>query len=149
MLRNVVGERQIWYEIYKKNLKFRRSRHKSEESNEGKKRVLILGAGMVSAPVVEYLHRDPKILINVCSHLKEESDRLANRYHGVESTYLNVTDNPESLSRLCAENDVVISLLPYALHGLVAKKCIEAKTHLVTASYVTDAVRDLHERYCI
>lgn len=102
---------------------------------------------MVSAPVVEYLHRDPKVLINVCSHLKEESDRLANRYHGVESTYLNVTDNPESLNRLCAENDVVISLLPYALHGLVAKSCIEAKTHLVTASYVTDAVRELHERY--
>lgn len=125
---------------------FRRSRHKSEESTEGKKRVLVLGAGMVSAPVVEYLYRDPKLLINVCSHLKEESDRLANRYVGVKSTYLNVTDSPEDLRALCEENDVVISLLPYALHGLVAKNCIEAKTHMVTASYVTDQVRELHAR---
>lgn len=101
---------------------------------------------MVSAPVVEYLHRDPNVVINVCSHLKEESDRLASRYHGVRSTYLNVMENPENLQSLCAESDVVISLLPYALHGLVAKHCVEAKTHMVTASYVTDHVREYHER---
>lgn len=100
---------------------------------------------MVSAPVVEYLHRDPKVHINVCSHLKEESDRLANRYAGVESTYLNVTENPDALQQLCADADCVVSLLPYALHGLVAKHCIAARTHLVTASYVTDAVREQHE----
>lgn len=100
---------------------------------------------MVSAPVVEYLHRDKNIHINVCSHLREESDRLADRYFGVQSSYLNVNDNPEHLTHLCEESDVVISLLPYSLHGLVAKHCIETKTHLVTASYVTDEVRDLHE----
>lgn len=100
---------------------------------------------MVSAPVVEYLHRDPKVHINVCSHLKEESDKLANRYNGVDSTYLNVMENPEGLQSLVANSDVVISLLPYGLHGLVAKHCIEAKTHMVTASYVTDAVRELHD----
>lgn len=122
------------------------SRHKSsEESSENKKRVLILGAGMVSAPVVEYLHRDPKVHINVCSHHKDESDKLANRYDGVESTYLNVNENPGGLQQLVANSDVVISLLPYGLHGLVAEHCIEAKTHLVTASYVTDAVRALHD----
>lgn len=123
-----------------------KSRHKSVESPEGKKRILILGAGMVSAPVVEYLHRDPKVHIQVCSHIKEESDKLAARYEGVESTYLNVTENPDNLQKLIAGNDVVISLLPYSLHGAVANHCIEAKTHLVTASYVTDAVRELHEK---
>lgn len=111
-----------------------------------KRRVLILGAGMVSAPVVEYLYRDEEISINVCSHLKDESDRLASRYPGVKSTYLHVTENPGHLANLCAENDVVISLLPYALHGLVAEHCIEVGTHMVTASYITDHVRSLHDR---
>lgn len=111
-----------------------------------KKRVLVLGAGMVSAPVVEYLHRDDNLYITVCSQIKDESDKLANRYPGVESNYLNVTESIDGLSSLCAESDVVISLLPYALHGLVAKHCIEAKTHLVTASYVTQQVKELHER---
>lgn len=133
-------------ELTMNNFSSKSSRHKSEASPEGKKRVLILGAGMVSAPVVEYLHRDEKVHIQVCSHLKDESDKLANRYDGVESTYLNVTDNPDSLQQLVAGSDVVISLLPYSLHGLVAEHCIQAKTHLVTASYVTEAVRGLHEK---
>lgn len=101
---------------------------------------------MVSAPVVEYLHRDGKFHINVCSHLKEESDKLANRYPGIESSYLSVTENPGHLQGFCKDSDVVISLLPYSLHGLVAQNCIDAKTHMVTASYVTNEVKELHER---
>lgn len=62
---------------------------------------------MVSAPVVEYLHRDEKLHITACSHLKEESDKLAQRYPGVESVYLNVTENPGHLSGLCEDSDVV------------------------------------------
>lgn len=122
-----------------------KSRHKIEGSDEGKKRLLVLGAGMVSAPLVEWLHRDKKIAITICSHLKEESDRLAYRYPGVDSMYLNVTENPSQLQELCDKADVVVSLLPYALHGLVARHCVDQKTHLVTASYVTAEVQALHE----
>ena len=122
-----------------------RSRHKSDVSAEGKKQVLVLGAGFVSAPLVEYLHRNDKYQIQVASHLKEESDRLADRYHGVESLYLDVNSNEENLGALIANSDVVVSLLPYGLHGQVAKYCVEAGTHLVTASYVTDAVREFDQ----
>lgn len=62
---------------------------------------------MVSAPVVEYLHRDGKLHITAASHLKDESDKLAQRYPGVESIYLNVTENPCHLSGLCEDSDVV------------------------------------------
>lgn len=54
-------------------------------------------------------------------------------------------DNPELLGEYCKNSDVVISLLPYALHGEVAKHCIANKAHLITASYVTDAVQELHD----
>lgn len=63
----------------------------------------------------------------------------------MEANYIDVQENLELLGDLCADSDVVISLLPYALHGQVAKHCIANKTHLVTASYVTDAVQELHE----
>lgn len=123
-----------------------RTKHKTiEGSPTGKKRILILGAGMVSAPLVEYLSRDNDISMRVCSQIKEEADRLAFRYNNVESSYMNVLENQEHLAKLCAESDCVVSLLPYALHGLVAKYCVEGKTHLVTASYESEEVRSLHD----
>lgn len=70
---------------------------------------------------------------------------MANRYPGVESNYLSVEENDDHLAKMCADSDVVVSLLPYGLHGRVAKHCIDGKTHLVTASYVTDEVQALHE----
>uniref|UniRef100_A0A182P494 Alpha-aminoadipic semialdehyde synthase, mitochondrial n=1 Tax=Anopheles epiroticus TaxID=199890 RepID=A0A182P494_9DIPT len=121
-----------------------RSRHKTEGSYEGKKRVLVLGAGFVSAPLVEYLHRESNVSIKVASQYKEEADRLAHRYQGVESVYLNVQDESANLQNLCEESDVVVSLLPYSLHSVIAKHCIAGKTHLVTASYVNDDISALH-----
>ncbi|MCC7028729.1 MAG: saccharopine dehydrogenase [Chitinophagaceae bacterium] len=38
----------------------------------------------------------------------------------------------------------MISLLPPALHIIIARDCLELKKNLVTASYVSDEVRDLH-----
>ncbi len=41
--------------------------------------------------------------------------------------------------------DLVISLLPPSMHVIVAKDCLDLKTHLVTASYVSDEMAALHE----
>ena len=35
------------------------------------KRVLLLGAGYVSEPVVDYLTRDPKISVTICKGAKQ------------------------------------------------------------------------------
>lgn len=95
-------------------MNFRRHHHKSDSNaSNGRKQVLILGAGMVCAPVVEYLYRDERLCINVCSQFKDEADRIANKFPGVQSTYLNVTENPNHLADLCRKSDVVLSLLPY------------------------------------
>ena len=44
------------------------------------KKVLVLGAGYVSAPVVDYLTRDQSIGITIASALKEEAKKVAQRY---------------------------------------------------------------------
>lgn len=106
--------------------------------------MVVLGAGYVSAPVVEYLHRDKNIGIVVCSQLKEEADALANKYPGVEPVFLNVLERPDTLKDVVSSADVVVSLLPYSLHHLIAKTCIDTKTHLVTASYMNEDVKALH-----
>ncbi|XP_075154034.1 lysine ketoglutarate reductase/saccharopine dehydrogenase [Haematobia irritans] len=122
-----------------------RSRHKIEGCDNNNKKVLVLGAGMVSAPLVEWLHREKDVSITVCSQIKEEADRLANQYAGVEGVYLNVTEGTDHLQELCGRADVVVSLLPYSLHGMVARCCVKEKTHMVTASYVNDEITALHE----
>ncbi|XP_065355629.1 alpha-aminoadipic semialdehyde synthase, mitochondrial [Calliphora vicina] len=122
-----------------------RSRHKIEGRSESDKKVLVLGAGMVSAPLVEWLHREKDVSITVCSQIKDEADRLANQYAGVDSVYLDVNESTDHLQELCGKADVVISLLPYSLHGMVAKYCVAEKTHMVTASYLNDEISGLHE----
>ncbi len=51
--------------------------------------------------------------------------------------------NEAERDRLVSEADVVISLLPPTLHFLVATSCLRLRRHLLTASYVDDAIRAL------
>ncbi|PBC30496.1 alpha-aminoadipic semialdehyde synthase, mitochondrial [Apis cerana] len=121
-----------------------RCKHKADDKAQTKK-VVVLGAGHVSGPLVEYLHRDNNIRLIVASQLKEEADILANNFPGVEPVLLNVVERPDTLNDIVKSADVVVSLLPYSLHHVVANACIHAKTHLVTASYMNEDVRSLHE----
>ena len=122
-----------------------RSKHKADNREEQNKTVVVLGAGYVSAPLVEYLHRASNIRLIVASQLKEEADVLANKFPGVESVFLNVLERPDTLNDIVSSADVVVSLLPYSLHHVIGKACIAAKTHLVTASYTNENVKALHD----
>ena len=39
------------------------------------------------------------------------------------------------------------SLLPVPFHVGVAERCIAKQKHMVTASYISPAMRELHEKY--
>lgn len=114
------------------------------ESGQKEKSVLIVGAGRVAAPLVEYLHRDASIGITVACEKIELGDQLANSYNGVESIYLNALDNGNGLQDLINKSDVVVSILPANLHHIVAKACIKGQTHMVTASYMSNEIKNLH-----
>ena len=45
--------------------------------------------------------------------------------------------------------DILQSLLPVPFHPSVAELCIKNRKHLVTASYISPAMRELHDRYVI
>lgn len=42
-------------------------------------------------------------------------------------------------------SDVVVSILPANLHPIIAKICINEGVHMVTASYMSNEVKDLHQ----
>ncbi|KAJ7405060.1 Alpha-aminoadipic semialdehyde synthase, mitochondrial [Pitangus sulphuratus] len=126
--------------------KLRESREQAQSQKMGdEKKVLLLGSGYVSGPVLEYLTRDSNIGITVVSVMKEQLEQLTKKYSNVTSVHMDVLKHEGKLSSLVKKHDLVISLLPYSAHPFVAKKCIENKVNLVTASYLTPAMKELQE----
>jgi alpha-aminoadipic semialdehyde synthase len=54
--------------------------------------------------------------------------------------------NRGQLEGLVKDADVVVSLLPAPLHPMVAELCIGNRKNMVTASYVSPAIKELHSR---
>ncbi|OQR79277.1 alpha-aminoadipic semialdehyde synthase [Tropilaelaps mercedesae] len=121
-----------------------KSMKKVTTSQRPQKKVLCLGAGYVSAPLIEYLCRDGDIQVTVASAIQKEAEELAAKYDNVESAVLDVTESVNGLSNLVRESDLVISLLPYSLHAKVAEHCIDHRTNMVTASYLLPELKELH-----
>ncbi|PFH49159.1 hypothetical protein AMATHDRAFT_148287 [Amanita thiersii Skay4041] len=113
-----------------------------------KKRVLLLGSGMVAGPAVGHIAQRNDVELVVASNIPGELQSLAKRYSNVNYKSINMSVEG-SLSSLVAGSDVVIrqvDLLPAALHVQAAELCIQHKKHLVTASYISSEMRSLHDR---
>uniref|UniRef100_A0A8C7ILV5 Aminoadipate-semialdehyde synthase n=1 Tax=Oncorhynchus kisutch TaxID=8019 RepID=A0A8C7ILV5_ONCKI len=115
------------------------------ERRSGMKRVLLLGSGYVSGPVIEYLTRDPGTQITVASVLLTQAEELAGKYPNTIPVMLDVTSQEGHLESLVKDHDLVISMLPYGYHPVIAKHCINKKVNMVTASYLSPAMKDLQQ----
>ncbi|KAI9355755.1 Saccharopine dehydrogenase-domain-containing protein [Pilaira anomala] len=127
------------YEGLKKHLP------KSVSHGTQKKTVLLLGSGMVAAPLVEHLMNRPDVKIVVASNVAEEAKALVTGHLNAESVPLDISNHQE-LSRLVENSDVVVSLVPAFLHTQVANACIEQRKHMVTASYVSPEMNALEKK---
>ena len=107
-------------------------------------KVLILGAGLVARPLVRYLLDQPNFKVEVASRTVSKAIKLIDNHPQGEAKELNLKDE-ESLKEEIAEVDIVISMVPYAFHPKVAKYCVDYSKHMVTTSYVSQAMKDLDE----
>jgi len=105
------------------------------------KKVLILGAGLVVKPMVEYLLENG-FGLTVATTTKEKADRMIKGHHNGASLKWS-TDEGDTLERLVNEHDIAVSFLPYRHHTLVARACIRNKKPLVTTSYVQTEMQNL------
>jgi saccharopine dehydrogenase-like NADP-dependent oxidoreductase len=109
------------------------------------KNVLILGAGLVTRPIVRYLLDQPDFNITVASRTVSKAEKLIDGHpRGKAKTLL--VDDKSALSDLVSKADIVVSLVPYAYHPIVAGLCIEMGKQMVTTSYVSDAMKNLDNR---
>lgn len=108
------------------------------------KKVLVLGAGYVAGPLVDYLTRDKTIHVTIGSALQNQGEALV-KTENAEHIVLDVTKGHGPLEKLIEDSTLVVSLLPYSLHPTIAEKCIKHKINMVTASYLTPEMRQLHQ----
>ncbi|MCK4715719.1 MAG: saccharopine dehydrogenase NADP-binding domain-containing protein [Candidatus Marinimicrobia bacterium] len=109
------------------------------------KNVLVLGAGLVSRPLVRYLLNVPEFHVKVASRTVSKAVKLIDGHPRGEARALNVRDDAQ-LEELVKECDLAISLLPYVYHVKVAELCIKYKKNMVTTSYISDAMKALDQR---
>jgi len=109
------------------------------------KKILVLGAGMVSRPLVRYLLDQPDYFVKMASRTISKAEKIVDSHKRGEAISLNISNN-SLLDQLISESDIIVSLLPYIYHVKVAKLCIKHKKTLVTTSYVNDEMRKLNNQ---
>jgi saccharopine dehydrogenase (NADP+, L-glutamate forming) len=112
---------------------------------EKMKTILVLGAGMVSRPMIRYLLDQPEYHVIMASRTVSKAEQMINGHPRGEAFSLDVNDD-KKVEELVSKADVVVSLLPYTYHVKVAEMCIEHKKQMITTSYVSDAMRALDKR---
>jgi alpha-aminoadipic semialdehyde synthase len=110
-----------------------------------RKNILLLGSGFVSAPLVEYLVRNPNYTITIASNDIQEANDLANQKSQCLTVQLDITDS-EALSKLISHTDIVVSFVPAFMHVKVAEQCLQHGKNMVTASYISPGMKDLHSK---
>lgn len=98
------------------------------------KKVLILGAGLVVKPMVEYLLENGFHVL-VATRTRSKADELINGHPNGKSLSW-AMDDTQTLEKLVMEYDIAVSLLPYKHHVDVAHICIRHGKSLVTTSYI-------------
>ena len=109
------------------------------------KTILLFGAGKSATILIDYLQK--LATDGFCNVMIADIDLqlLKDKINDNQLVSLHKIDIKNKLERnnLVAKADVVISLMPPSLHYLIAISCIEFKKHLLTASYVDDAIKKL------
>jgi saccharopine dehydrogenase-like NADP-dependent oxidoreductase len=106
------------------------------------KSVLILGAGLVTRPHVRYLLGVPDFQVIVASRTVRKAQALVDGHPRGKAVALDVNDEG-ALEDLVRQADLAVSMLPYVYHPKVAALCVKHRKHMVTTSYVKEAMRDL------
>ena len=108
--------------------------------------ILIIGAGRSASSLIQYLLNksdQEKLHILIADLSLELAQKKANNHPNATAIALDIY-NESQRHWAIQKSNIVISMLPAQLHIEVAKDCIVYKQHLVTASYLTDAMQELN-----
>jgi saccharopine dehydrogenase (NADP+, L-glutamate forming) len=111
------------------------------------KTILLFGAGKSATCLIEYLgncceENDWKLL--VCDTNIEVAESKIKAFKSAKALSIDVSDEKKR-HEIIFISDIVISMLPPALHFLVAKDCVQFSKDLLTASYLDENIQSLQK----
>jgi saccharopine dehydrogenase-like NADP-dependent oxidoreductase len=112
------------------------------------KNILILGAGLSSSSLIRYLlenAEENKWHLRIVDQDKEAIEKKIGGSSHAEALVFNALKSEERRPEM-EWADLVISMLPARYHVDVAEDCIELKKNLITPSYVSPQMKELHQK---
>ena len=88
------------------------------------KKILVLGAGLVSKPLVRYLLDQPDFFVTLASRTLSKAVNIIDNHPDGKALSFNIERN-DNLEELIKESDLTVSLLPYKYHVDIARFCIK------------------------
>jgi len=107
--------------------------------------ILIIGAGRSASSLIQYLlskSETENLHLTIGDLSLELAQRKTNDHKNATAIAIDIFNNEQRAAEI-QKADIVISMLPAHLHIEVAKDCITYKKHMVTASYISDAMQSL------
>lgn len=109
------------------------------------KNIFVIGAGLVAQPLIDYLLQHSqahnwKVTVGDIN-LQLALDKVKDHPNG-KAVEFNVL-NEELRETQIQKHDVVVSLLPAKMHHIPAETCIKYNSHLITASYVSNEIKQM------
>lgn len=111
------------------------------------KNVLICGAGMSATDLISYMLKHAEKynwFITVGDIDLETVKKKIGDHPRAKAVYFDCYDD-EIMERYIKDADIVISLLPPGMHHEAAKIALRHNAHVVTASYASQQMMDMHE----
>ena len=104
------------------------------------KQLLILGAGLVARPAVRYLLEKGGLQVALADQKIDKAEAIIAGHPNGRAVRMDVKDET-LLARQIEQSDIVVSLLPWTLHPVIARLCLIHGKHMITASYVKDEMQ--------
>lgn len=109
--------------------------------------ILILGAGLSSSSLIRYflensIQHNWQIRV-VDQNIEQVKQKLNNHPNGIALSFDAL--DPEQRKPEIEKADLVVSMLPARFHVEVAKDCIALRTNLITPSYISKEMKQLHQ----
>jgi len=114
-------------------------------TNKRMRNILIIGAGRSASSLIQYLlHKstEEQLHLTIGDLSLELAQRKTNNHPNATAIALDINNISQRQEQI-QKADIVISMLPAHMHIEVAQDCVTFKKHMVTASYVSEAMQGL------